>query len=89
MTTNFLIHRTIVFSVNIAIIVLIILRVYQINNDKGILLIIFLYPLIVLINLIIWLSLRIFKNEHSVIYKQSLLGLLILFIPTIIIGTSI
>lgn len=85
MTANFYLHKTIIFILNIVAISFLLFRIQQINNDKAILLLIFYYPILLLINLVLWLIVRICNKEHANVYKQSVAGLLFLLIPVIII----
>ena len=80
------IHLTIVVLINLTL-VLKMISIAREGNDKAIILVIFGYPILTIVNAIIWLTLRIFKKPEYEIYKLTTIGLSILFIPTI--ATSI
>ena len=44
-----------------------------------------LYPILFIVNFIIFFVLWLLKSEHQKIYKQNLIGLLLMFAPAIII----
>ena len=79
------IHLLTILMLNFGI-VLKLINVSWNGNDKAILLIVFGYPLLIIINGLIWLVLKSLKKPQSEIYKIITMGLLILFIPTIIIS---
>ena len=54
------------------------------ENDKGIILIIFYYPLLILANLIAWIMLNTRKKSAHKIYKLITIGLIALFLPVMI-----
>jgi hypothetical protein len=54
------------------------------GNDKAIILVIFGYPTLIILNALIWITLRILKRPEYEIYKLTTIGLAILFIPTIL-----
>jgi len=59
--------------------------VIKTNSDKSIIIFMVFYPLLTLINFIISLVLRALKWAQTKIYKQTTIGLLILFVPLIFI----
>lgn len=82
MKTHTRIHFTIAAAFNL-ILVLKMLSIGWDGNDKAIILVLFGYSILILLNLITWLALKKFKKTEYSIYKTTTIGLLILFIPTI------
>ena len=80
-TVNF--HKAIALFFNAAIVVLTVYFVIKTDSDKSPLIFMFCYPLLLLANLMILLVLLLFKRKEAKIYKQVLLGLLLLFIPLV------
>jgi RsiW-degrading membrane proteinase PrsW (M82 family) len=58
------------------------------GNDKAIILVIFFYPLLILINLIFWFTLSSKQKPESKIYRTTTIGLIILFLPVLILASS-
>jgi hypothetical protein len=58
------------------------------GNDKAIIYVIFFYPLLILVNLIIWMTLSSKRNPDSKIYRATTIGLIILFLPILLMVTS-
>lgn len=85
MTSIFYIHRVIAFFVNAFIVGLLIYFVIKTNSDKSPIIFMIFYPLLTLVNLTISLVLWGFKSSQSKIYKQTIIGLVILFVPLIFI----
>jgi hypothetical protein len=85
MTNTNKIHLLIISIINLGIILKLISLSWN-GNDKAILLIMLVYPMLILMNGLIWLILNIIKKEQSEIYKKTTIGLLVLFIPTILIS---
>ncbi len=79
-------HLLILSLINLVLISLMIRIAWQ-GNDKAILVIILLYPILTLLNAIVWLVLFIFKRPESKIYKWNTIGMLVLFIPALIAST--
>ena len=73
-------------TINLVIVGLLIRQAWE-GNDKAIILVIFFYPLLIIINAIIWGTLRAFRRTESEIYRLTTLALLILFIPAVLIAT--
>lgn len=82
MTKNDKIHLTIVSLINLTLILSMIC--ISRGNDRAIILVIYGYPTIIIINLLVCLTLRIIKRPEFKIYKITAIGLIILFIPTFI-----
>jgi hypothetical protein len=57
------------------------------GNDKAIIFVIFFYPLLILLNALLW---QVFRKHSNVsrIYKLTTIGLIILFLPVLIMATS-
>ncbi len=80
------IHLAIISIVNLALIFKMISIVWQ-GNDKAIILVLFGYPALIIINALIWLTLKIVKRPEYQFYKMATLVLLALFLPTLIISS--
>ena len=79
------IHLTIISIINLIFVAKIISIVWE-GNDKAIILVIFAYPILIIINGLVWLTLRLLKRPEYEIYKMTTIGLAILFIPTLILS---
>jgi hypothetical protein len=77
------IHLTILSIINLIIIGKLVSIAWD-GNDKAIILVMFGYPALTILNGLIWLILAILKRPEYKIYKTSTIGLAILFIPTLI-----
>lgn len=77
------IHLTILSIFNLMIIGKLVGMAWD-GNDKAIILVIFGYPALTILNGLICLTLAILKRPEYQIYKTSTIGLAILFIPTLI-----
>lgn len=77
------IHLTLISLINLTLILEMINIAWE-GNDKAIILVILSYPILTIINGLIWLILKILKNPYFKVYKISTIGLAILFIPTLI-----
>ena len=85
-TPNFKIHLAIVAIINLTLIYKLINIAWS-GNDKAIILVIFGYPFLILLNAILWGTFGYFKRIESNIYKLMTIALSILFIPTLIISS--
>ena len=85
MTKAFNIHKAIAFVINIIIVGLIIYFVKATGTDKSSIIFIGFYPVLILLNGLILAILWIMKSSQKNIYKQTLTGLLLFFIPLIFI----
>jgi len=77
------IHLTVISIINLTLILKMISIAWD-GNDKAIILVIFGYPALTVVNALVWLILRLLKRPEFKIYKITTLGLAILFIPTLI-----
>ena len=57
------------------------------GNDKAILLTVVGFPVLILLNALIFLILKLLKRSESKIYKISTIALIVLFIPTLMIAS--
>jgi len=80
------IHLTIISLINLTLILKMISIAWE-GNDKAIILVIFGYPTLTIVNALVWLTLRLLKRPEFKIYKITTIGLTILFIPTLIAST--
>ena len=85
MTSTFNLHRTIAFVINVLIIGLIIYTVIKDGSDKSPIIFMMFYPALTILNLIIAIVLSFLKLSQAKIYKQIVIGQLLLFIPIILI----
>ncbi len=79
------IHLFVISMINLAIIFKLISIAWS-GNDKAIILIVLGYPVLIIINGLIWLVLKIIKKQQSKIYKIGTIGLVVLLVPTILIS---
>lgn len=70
---------------NIILVSLLVVRVGVVNNDKGVVVFMFYYGLLVLTNLILWLILSLLKSKIRNQIMKITFWLAILFIPLLII----
>ena len=85
MTSTFNLHRIIAFIFNAIIIGLIIYFVIKTDSDKSPIIFIVFYPALTILNLLIAIVLGLFKVTQAKVYKQIVIGQLILFIPLVLI----
>ena len=85
MTSTFNLHRTIAFVLNALIIGLIIYTVIKDNSDKSPIIFMVFYPALIILNLIIAIVLWLLKVTQAKIYKQIVIGQLMLFVPIVFI----
>ena len=84
MTSTFNLHRTIAFVINALIIGLIIYTVIKDGSDKSPIIFMVFYPALTILNLIITIVLSLLKVSQAKIYKQIVIGQLLLFFPIIL-----
>ena len=80
------IHLTIISVINLALVVKMISIAWG-GNDKAVILVIFGFPILTIVNALVWLTLRILKRPEYKIYKMTTIGLAVLFIPTLIVSS--
>ena len=85
MTSTSNLHRTIAFVFNALIIGLIIYVVIKDGSDKSPIIFMVFYPALTILNLIITIVLSLLKVPQAKIYKQIVIGQLLLFFPIILI----
>ena len=88
MTTIYKTHRTICFIINLLIVGLIICVVKTGNSDKSPVVFMVFYPFLFFINLLVFIVLYFLKSTYSKIYRQTTVGLFLLFMPLIFILAS-
>ncbi len=79
-------HLTITSIINFGLILKLITITWE-GNDKAITLVIFGYLALTIANGVIWMVLKILNRSESRIYRIVTIGLIILFIPTVIVST--
>jgi hypothetical protein len=85
MTSTFNLHRTIAFVLNAIIIGCIIYFVIKTDSDKSPIIFMVFYPALTILNLIIAIVLWLLKVSQGKIYKQIVVGQLMLFIPLVLL----
>ena len=85
MTSTLNLHRTIAFIFNAVIIGFIIYLVINTDSDKSPIIFMVFYPALTILNLLIAIVLALLKATQAQIYKQIVVGELILFIPLVLI----
>jgi hypothetical protein len=86
MTEKELNHLIFVSIINLILVGLLVKTSWD-GNDKAIILVIFFYPVLIFVNLIIWMTLSGKRKVESKIYKATTIGLIILFLPILMIAT--
>ena len=77
---------TIISIINLTIIAKMISIAWD-GNDKAILVVIFVYPILTILNAIVWTILRVLKRPEFKIYRITTIGLAILFVPTLFMSS--
>ena len=72
-------------SVNLTVIIFLIKAAWE-GNDKAMLLVLFFYPVLIVINSLVWLVLRTLKKSDARIYGTLAVWLTILFVPVLLIA---
>ena len=85
MTSSFNLHRTLAFVLNAIIIGLIIYFVIKTDSDKSPIIFMVFYPALTILNLLITIVLWLLKLTQAKIYKQIVIGQLLLFVPLVFI----
>jgi hypothetical protein len=73
--------KTLVFIIDLILIIALTWRVIDIDNDKMYIVFIFGYGVIVALNLALWTILALFKSSIAKDFGKIIIGLIILFIP--------
>jgi hypothetical protein len=85
MTSALNLHKTIAFLLNAIIIGLIIYFVFKTDSDKSPIIFMVFYPALTILNLIIAIVFSLLKLTQAKIYKQIVIGQLIIFVPLVFI----
>jgi hypothetical protein len=85
MTSTFNLHKTIAFLLNAIIIGIIIYYVFKTDSDKSPIIFMVFYPALTILNLIIAIVFGLLKLTQAKIYKQIVIGQLIIFVPLVFI----
>lgn len=80
-------HAIVAFIVNAAVVIGLIKTSWE-GNDKAIILVIFFYPLLTLVNGLVWMALGSKNKPESKVYRGMTIGLLIMFLPVLFIASS-
>ncbi|MEJ8757755.1 hypothetical protein WG947_12140 [Pontibacter sp. H259] len=80
------IHLVIAITINLLLVWQLLKSTWE-GNDKAVTFVIFFYPLLILMNALLWQVLRKHSNVSRV-YKFITIGLIILFLPVLIMSTS-
>ena len=78
-------HFTIVSVANVALIINL-LRLAYLANDQGIILVAFGYPFLIFVNTLLWVIFSLLNKEDYKVYRISTIGLILFYIPAIILG---
>ncbi len=78
-----------VVIINVIVIVLLLWRVKVIDNDKAPILVLFAYPLLIILDLILFGIFKILKKSLAQSFLYAIKFLLILLVPVIIIAFEI
>ena len=89
MSASFNIHRIVAILINTVIIGLILYVVIKTDSDKSPVLFMVYYIALIILNLVIAIILGLLKRGQFKIYRQILIGQLLLFIPLIFIVTQL
>lgn len=73
--------KTIIFFIDLVLIIALTWRVIDIDNDKMYIVFVFGYGVIVVLNLALWTILALFKSALAKNFGKIIIGLIILFIP--------
>jgi hypothetical protein len=79
------IHFGIALIINIALVGLIINYVWTSDSDKSIFIFIIFYPMLTLLNAIIWIMMRMGRDPMYHVYKWTTLALIVAFIPMVML----
>lgn len=85
MTSKFNLHRTIAIVLNAIIIGLIFYLVHDSDSDKSPIIFMVFYPALTMFNLLIAIVLSLFNATQAKIYKQIVIGQILLFIPLVLV----
>lgn len=87
MTPKVKAHFVVAVAVNLLLVSFILKATWD-GNDKAIILVLFLYPIIILINSLVWWALNKKHKSASKIYRAITLGLIVLFLPVLMLASS-
>jgi hypothetical protein len=79
-------HLILALFINLAVMARLINMAWD-GNGKGMLLVVFYYLVLILANAILWVRLHIKKHPAFIIYKMTTIGLLLLFIPVLVLAS--
>ena len=79
-------HSIVVFIINAAVVMWLVKTSWE-GNDKAIILVIFFYPLLILVNGLVWMALSSKRKPESKVYRGMTIGLLIMFLPVLFIAS--
>lgn len=77
------IQKLLAFLINAILITFLVTQVLKTDSDKSPLIFLFIYPILILLNLIVYFGLKTFKSAQAVTFKQTTIALLLLFIPLV------
>lgn len=81
MTATLNLHRAIAVTMNAIMVSLIIYFVIRTGSDKSPIIFMVFYLALTILNVLIAIFLGLFKRKQATIYKQIVIGQLLLFIP--------
>jgi hypothetical protein len=80
-------HLMVASITNLFVVGLLIKSVWN-GNDKAIIFVFLVYPLLILINGMIWMNLRSKHKPEFKIYRATTLGLMALFLPVLMMASA-
>lgn len=87
--TKYNTHKLISFLVNLIIIGLLIYLVKRIDSDKSFIIFGIFYPLLIIMNGLIFIALWLLKSPYRSIYSQTFIGLILLIVPFAVLISGI
>ena len=78
-------QKLLAFLLNAILITFLITQVLKTDSDKSPLIFLFIYPILILLNLIVYFGLKTFKSTQALTFKQTTIALLLLFVPLVLL----
>lgn len=78
-------RKILALLINVLLITYLILQVLKTDSDKSPVIFLVIYPILIILNLIVYFGLKTFKSSQAVTYKQTTILLLILFLPLLLL----
>lgn len=78
-------RKILALLINVLLITYLILQVLKADSDKSPVIFLVIYPILIILNLIVYFGLKTFKSAQAVTFKQTTILLLILFLPLLLL----